>query len=65
MTPSEALLAMLDRYMVISDDFIEGYVDEIYRSIHDGRIRARICDWQGRVHHYHVDQLSYAQVTKG
>jgi hypothetical protein len=31
---------------------VTGRVDELYRSIWDGVLKVRVCDDQGRVHHF-------------
>jgi len=51
------LEAMLAGYPVVASDGIEGRLDELYRSVFDDRLRGRICDRDGRVHHYHADDL--------
>lgn len=36
---------------------ITGRVDELYRSVWDGVLRVRVCDDQGRVHHFPAEDV--------
>jgi hypothetical protein len=49
--------AMLHDIRVISDTGVTGRADELYRSVWDGVLKVRICDDQGRVHHFPADRV--------
>lgn len=51
------LEAMMSGYPVVASDGVEGRLDELYKSVADDGLRARICDQHGRVHHYDVEHL--------
>jgi hypothetical protein len=54
------LAAMTSGDLVTSETGVVGRVDELYRSIWGTGLRARVCDTDGRVHHFAIEALRAA-----